>query len=175
MNQSTSELLEQKRWEQDYALRQTESNVKIEEFRRQKWTNPLFVTLIAATIAGGGNLVLAWYTHSEQLKLEGLRIQHNRILEVIKTGDVSKTANNLKFLLEVGLVSDPLLEEKLKRSLKLTPKESLPVLPVQSSYVDLQGNSSADMFLATIDGKSALITCEAVLPNKPRKCSAEWR
>src|SRR5882724_5846944 len=54
---------------------------------------------------------------SAQTALQAQQSEQARILEMIKTGSPDKAAENLRFLLEAGLIADPTVREKLSKFL----------------------------------------------------------
>jgi len=84
---------------------------------RSKWTSPLVLAVLAATVAATGN---AWVAHSNGkaqraleeswssalLSLEAYKVEAALVLEAIATGDPDAAALNLSFLLEAGFVDD---------------------------------------------------------------------
>ncbi|WBL78855.1 peptidoglycan-binding protein [Bradyrhizobium xenonodulans] len=139
--------------EREQQSREAEIALKEQEFARSRWSSPLVLAVIGAAIAGVFNGGVAWWNSREQQQLEGDRAKRNleseqqkdernaalearkaeaaRILEMIKTNDQEAAANNLKFLVEAGLVSDQ--SGQLGRYLaKRKPGEG-PVLPLAGS------------------------------------------
>jgi hypothetical protein len=122
---------EQQKWRDEVVLRQQELEIKRldqkaqeeeiklkrEELNNSRWSSPLIVAILGATLAGGLNLYLNHLNASDQLYLEDSRAKTTealekekaeaaRILEVVKTGDPDKAAENLKVLLDTYLISD---------------------------------------------------------------------
>jgi len=111
------------------------------------WSSPLVLAILAAAVGLIGNVGVTWLNSSEQRKLEQERALFNdklesskseaaRILEVIKT-DPEKAANNLKFLIETGLVSDRNIQKSVTEYLAKNPGKgpslpsSLPTGPIE--------------------------------------------
>jgi hypothetical protein len=124
---------EREKWEADVRLREREIAVKeaeaaakVEELKRSRWANPLVLALLAASLAAAGNACVALINGIEQRaqddrhaiaenqlattkaeadqRLEEGKAEAARILEVIRTNDPDKTAVNLGFLLDTGLI-----------------------------------------------------------------------
>src|SRR5258706_598269 len=74
---------------------------------------PLVVAVLAAAVAAGGNAVVTYLNGSQQRALEEQRSEQARLLEVIRTGNPDKAAENLRFLLDAGLVAEPNLVQRL--------------------------------------------------------------
>jgi len=91
---------EQKLKEQDFAFRRDES-------RRSRWGSPLVIAIFTAAAAAIGNAVVALVNGWQEQELERTRAEATRILEMIKTGDPDKAAENLGFLSDAGLIEDP--------------------------------------------------------------------
>jgi hypothetical protein len=109
-------------------LKEDELALKKQEQHAANWRNPLVVAIFAAAIAAGGNAYIAYRNGRDQVNLEELKAEQTRILEMIKTGDPESASNNLKFLLDTGLISDE-RAGRYKQYLAERPAESGPVLP----------------------------------------------
>jgi hypothetical protein len=156
---------EREKWQADFRLRERELALKDKELeqnrlelrlkrvedRRARWTSPLVLALLAATVAAGGNAYVAYLNGEAQRELERTRgeaqitleqekseaeqaieetkAEAARILEVIKTGDQKTARDNLAFLNEVGLIANEKLSQDIRIYLeKLKPGEG-PALP----------------------------------------------
>jgi hypothetical protein len=103
------------------------------------WPIRLLAILVAA-VAAFGNVGVAWWNSREQHILERERAELNRdlettksegarILEIIKTNDADRAADNLKFLLDAGLISDPHTNKSLAAYLQTRIPGKGPSLP----------------------------------------------
>jgi hypothetical protein len=118
---------ERQRWEadllrqdKDLALKEKEIDVRAVEARRSRWSNPLVLAIVAATVAALGNMLVTYMTGvsqrdleskktSDLLTVEEQKAEAQRILEMIKTGnDPDKAAENLKLLVDTNLIKEPL-------------------------------------------------------------------
>lgn len=150
----TSDELELERWhferdlrlrelvlkEREQANRDAEIELRRNDLRSATWRSPLTVAIFAAAVAGGGNAVVAVVNGSLQRDLENARraaevslektkAESTRILEMIKTGDSEKAADNLEFLLQSGLVTDESIQKKLSAYLASRTPGTGPALP----------------------------------------------
>jgi hypothetical protein len=116
--------------EQDQRLHERELNNQERELRKARWTNPLVLAILAAAIAGGANAGVSVINNIYQLRLENFKatqtytLEQNkeeatRILEMIKVSGSEKTApdqaaTNLGFLVDLGLISDQKIANKIK-------------------------------------------------------------
>jgi hypothetical protein len=109
---------EREKWRADMALRERELTLKERDSARARWSNPLALAVFAAAVAAAGNAAVTWLNGQEERTVETLRSVQSqsleerkseaaRILEIIKTGDPDKAANNLQFLIDTGLITDP--------------------------------------------------------------------
>lgn len=114
---------------EELTLKNAELALKEKEQRASTWRSPLVVAIFAAAVAAAGNAVIAYLNGNAQLGLEERKAEQTRILEMIKTSDPEKATNNLKFLLESGLIADELRAAKLREYLSKRPASSGPVLP----------------------------------------------
>jgi hypothetical protein len=60
------------------------------------------------------------------------KAEQARILEMLKAGNIKQVAENLKFLLRIGLVSDTKLGDKVQKYLDEAPEGTGPLLTVSS-------------------------------------------
>lgn len=110
-------------------LAQQELDLKAREHVASGWRNPVVVAILAATLAGVGNAIVAYTNGSLQRDLEITKAEHARMLEMIKTGDADKAAENLRFLVDTGLIGDPAVLKKLENFLETREEGSGPTLP----------------------------------------------
>lgn len=140
---STKNSLEREKWDMDCAFRERELLVKERECHLKEselyirkaehesshWKNPLIVAIFAAAVAALGNAVVVYINAHSQTMLEAQKSEHERILEMIKTGNPDNAAENLLFLLDAGLIVDHGIREKLTEFLKQRKPGTGPVLP----------------------------------------------
>jgi hypothetical protein len=140
---------EEQKWEAEKAFREREVSVQEREVAAKEaelgltkkgrvalqWKSPLVVAVIGATLAAVGNAVVVVLNGQQQRLLEKEKFEHQQILEMIKVGndDREKVKTNLQFLLEVGLVTDLGLREKMESVLKQPAK--IPVLPAPAPVI----------------------------------------
>lgn len=144
---------------------------------RQGWASPLVVAVLAAAVAAGGSVVVT-YVEGEQTRelefeqaqqtrvLEAQRAENARIQQMLETGDPDAAAENLRSLVEVGLVSDGNMRTRLDALLDdRSPKEE-PALatkqPAQSQapMVPDQFTPFAEMPYPIMTIQSALVASE---------------
>jgi hypothetical protein len=149
---------ERERWEREMAFREREVSIKEGDLslregelalkRREQasagWRSPLIVAIMAATIAGVANALVAIVNGRLQRQLEDGRAEQTRVLEMIKTGDADKAAGNLQFLLDAGLIADPERTARIREFLKGRSPGSGPALP---------GQITGDPYLGGIVGR----------------------
>lgn len=82
--------------------------------QRQRWTNPLTIAIVAAALAGFSNAWIAYENNRAQLALEAKRAESERILEMLKAGEPGRVRENLRFLLQLGLVQDEELRRRIE-------------------------------------------------------------
>lgn len=82
--------------------------------RPGRWINPLTVAVAAAALAGFSNAWLAYENNRAQLALEAKRAESARILEMLRAGDPARVRENLRFLLQLGLVQDEDLRRRIE-------------------------------------------------------------
>jgi hypothetical protein len=104
---------ERQKWEAEHqlkrdelALKERELDIRNRESQRARWSNPLVLAIAGAALAAGGNLIAAYYNSVEQRRLESVKAESQLILEVIKTANPDKAAENLNFLVQTQLIAD---------------------------------------------------------------------
>jgi hypothetical protein len=89
-------------------LREREVLVKEQELqlKRKWWGNPIFVGLLLAAAAIGGNAVTTWYQGQNALVLARQKFQYDLLQEALRTDDPAVAAKRLSFLLNLNLMGD---------------------------------------------------------------------
>lgn len=118
--------------EREQVVREEDLNVRKAEIARAGWRNPLMVAILAGALAVAGNGLVAWLNGWQGRQLEETRAESARILEMIKTGDADKAAENLRFLADAGLVSDPQRLAAIRHFLSIRSPGQGPSLPSPS-------------------------------------------
>jgi hypothetical protein len=144
--------LERERLELERFRVQNELEIKRLEFRRAPLRDPLILALCGAIVALLGNASVAYFNGKAQRELERAKAQANLILESVQTdGDREAAARNLYFLVESGLVDDPMLTERIFRM----GAHSVPTLPSRHAGLDitsLRANPSLRSLLVLANG-----------------------
>ncbi len=169
--------------EREQSSRETELELKRHDHNASKWRNPLIVAVFAAIVAALGNAFVSYLNSNQQQMLERDKAEQARILEVIKTGnDPDKAAENLKFLLESGLIAGDPHKGRLQEFLATREPGTGPSLPSS-------GNSGAPGIIGADDairldllppgdsarkGGEAIGRIVATVPNAdtPAQCTA---
>jgi len=110
--------LEETKAAQEHQARLRELGLKEAELRRSRWSSPLVLSIVAAAIAAAGNAYMSWLNGANQLAIESTRnatqrqieqekAEAERILEATKASSPKEAAEKIRFLIEVGLISDP--------------------------------------------------------------------
>ena len=135
---------ETERWEFDKTTRERELRIqegeldlKRAEHAAAHWRNPLVVGIFAAAVAAGGNALVSYTNANSQRELEAQKAEQARILEMIKTGDPDRAAENLRFLISAGLVTDAPLKKSVTDFLANRKPGSGPTLPSASAVPKL--------------------------------------
>ncbi|MGF6765976.1 hypothetical protein P3T24_006317 [Paraburkholderia sp. GAS33] len=116
--------------ENEQRMHEAELDLRKKEHSASRWANPLVVGVWVAAVAAGGNVYVAYENGATQRQLESDKAEQARILKVIETGNPQKAAENLQFLLDTGLISDPATRTRLITYLKQPrPAGSGPALP----------------------------------------------
>jgi len=136
---------EQEKWATEVRFRERELAAKERELARSKWSNPLVLAIIGATVAALVNIYVSGMNdHSLRAiesqradatqKLEQEKAEAARILEVIKTGDTKSAIRNLKFLVDTGLITHSDLVTNIQTYLENNPDQG-PVLPPATAQI----------------------------------------
>lgn len=142
-----ADTLEQEKWAAERAFREREIAISERDQRTKeaqlalaqkeqaasRWKSPLVVAIFAAAVAALGNAFVAYTNNASQTKLESQKSEQARILEMIKTGNPDKAAENLRFLLHAGLIRDSGIRRDLRSFLDKRTPGSGPSLPSASA------------------------------------------
>jgi SH3-like domain-containing protein len=111
-------LTPQDRSNDDKAVTAKEADLKRSEVEKSSKLNPILIAVWTAAIAAIGNGVVSWLNGQQMHRLESAKAQSAVILEVVKTNSPDKAANNLAFLLEIGVITQEQAGERLGNFLK---------------------------------------------------------
>lgn len=141
MSEEVTREFEREKWRDEYELRKREIEIKDRDSSRSRWSSPIVLAVLGAAIAALGNAAAIWLTGVEQRNLETTkaeqaraleedRAEATRILEMIKTGnEPEKAAENLRFLLDAGLISNPDRSRRIQNFLARREPGKGPALP----------------------------------------------
>jgi GH24 family phage-related lysozyme (muramidase) len=138
--------------ERELALREREQQNKETELALTKeahapsrWRSPVIVAVLAAAAAAAGNAFVAYTNSVSETKLEAQKAEHARILAMVNSGNPDKVAENLRFLLQAGLLDDA----KIRRSLDAFLDKRKPGTgPTATS------NAATGRFVSQFEGRS---------------------
>jgi hypothetical protein len=119
--------------ESEQRIREQDLEIRKEELSRSRWRSPLVVaifTVAAAALVNGG---VAWVNGKQGQRLESSRAESARILEMIKTGNADTAAENLRFLVDAGLIDDTERIAAIRHFLSTRTPGSGPSLPSPSA------------------------------------------
>ena len=128
---------QREKWRQENELKSRELDIRKAELQhaihlsqKSTWKNPLVIAIVAATIAAIGNAGVAYYNSQHERALETAKAEQARLLEMLKAEDPDKVAENLQFLLDVGLVRDEGLVASIEKFLNNRNKGTGPQIAV---------------------------------------------
>jgi GH24 family phage-related lysozyme (muramidase) len=105
---------EREKWQEERNFRERELALREREASApSRWRSPVVVAVFAAAVAAIGNAVVGYTNSVAERRLEQEKAEHARILAMVNSGNPDKVAENLRFLLQAGLVDD----EKIRRNL----------------------------------------------------------
>ncbi len=114
-----------------------------ESSSRARWSNPLTVAIVAAALAGFSNAYIAYDNNRAQLELEARRAESERILEVLKIGEPNRVRENLRFLLQLGLVQSEDLRHRIEAWEANPRRAPIYLSPVEPEVTGLEGGRRA--------------------------------
>lgn len=118
--------------EREQTLRETELDLRRKDQASSGWRSPLVVAIFAAAIGAAGNAAVTFVSGVQQRALEAQRSEQAMLLETIRTGNPDTAAENLRFVVEAGLVTRPSLVASVRAFLgKARQPGSGPALPAQ--------------------------------------------
>lgn len=138
---------EREKWQAELELKREELALKRKEIdgrevesRRARWSSPLVLAILGAILAAIGNIVATFYSGVEQRNIETLKHEAEQeterekaesqlILEVIKTANPDKAAENLAFLVSTRLINDKTRREAISAYIKSRPTGTGVTLP----------------------------------------------
>ena len=122
---------------------------KIEsELKKKSFLTPTFVTILIALISLFGSFIATYIQKENQLELDKQKFESELIITAVKTNDLKSSRDNLKFLIDVGLIKKNSIELskvlndsnmpilKLAPYTKINPIYSLEGLVVLPSKLD---------------------------------------
>lgn len=159
------------RWQAELALKQAELDLRRREMemraaeaRVAPWRSPLALAIGAAAVAAIANVVVAYVTSGNQLRVEAQRAEAQRILEAIRTEDPDQAWVSLEFLVRSGLVDEP-IASRIEAYLAETPREetvlfpaAAPASPAPPGAAD---RTDVDLFRCEANGVSAAMLDDA--------------
>ena len=157
--------------ERDLDAREAEIDLKRKEHAVSKWSNPLIVAILAASIAAISSTAVALVNGIYSRQVDRQRSEEERILEMIKTGNADKAAENLRFLLSAGLITDPSTRSSLETFLNKRKAGSGPVLPTTSADAAARVSQKLEDFLHVqgVVGENVTITPTPLSPEQIRE------
>jgi hypothetical protein len=135
---------DQRSKQDELTLKQRELVLRETEARRARWWNPLVLAVFTAGLAGAGNVVANFYSNSQQRiadadkakqteKLESEKAEANLILELVKTGNPDRAAENLKFLVDTKLITSQTRRDDIEAYIKQRKEGQGVAVPTASS------------------------------------------
>jgi hypothetical protein len=127
--------------DREQRLKNRELRLRIIELRKSRFTNPVFLGIIGATVAAAGTAIgagiVAWSQielekerSAAQQEIERFKADSTLILEVVKTSDEAKARQNLKFLVTTRLITNETRRRQLED--RLANPEPVATLPANT-------------------------------------------
>ena len=135
--------------------RPQEADPRRSDAEKSSSRGPILIAVWTAAIAAIGNGVVSWFNGQQMHRLESTKAQSAVILEVVKTNSPDKAANNLAFLVEIGVISQEQAGERLRNYLKTRVAGQGPSITQTS---DATPNSlSSDMSCPAVTGDYVVV------------------
>jgi Tfp pilus assembly protein PilX len=83
--------------EREQQTKEAELALAQEAHAAPRWKSPLVVAILAAPVAGLGNMLVAYTIGRSETNLEAKKAEQARILEMIKSGSPDRATENLNF------------------------------------------------------------------------------
>ena len=98
---------DRQKWAFETRMRERELGIREVELRRSQWSNPLVIAVLTAAAAAAVNFVITYFNARNEAVVEAAKAEQALVLAAIQTGgDVQKAGDNLKFLVDTGLLTD---------------------------------------------------------------------
>jgi SH3-like domain-containing protein len=115
--------------ERELQIKADEVELKRSEAAKSSRLTPILIAIWTTAVAAGGNGIVSWFNGQQLHKLETEKAQQLHqletekaqsavILEVVKTNSPDKAANNLAFLIDIGVISEQQASTRLRTYLK---------------------------------------------------------
>ena len=112
--------------EEELKLKQAEIKAKERDLGASKWSNPLVLAILGATIGLLTNVIVTYANNRTTEETERVRSQSSLVLEAIKGNSKDATCENLVFFVNLGLLDD---EKSTIRTACPSTKGGVPSLP----------------------------------------------
>lgn len=113
----------------------------------RKDKSPILLPLWVAVLSLFGGVLVAAVQGCFNTQIEKGKSQASLILKAIETGDVEKSATNLRFLIKAGLLKDP----SGKLSELLEQRDTIPVLPPSQGSLEVHATEPGVVEVASAD------------------------
>jgi hypothetical protein len=111
----------------EYEIKLNELKKIEKENKRSSYFSPTIVTLIAAFLSVLGSLIAHFIQTNNELELERQKFESDLIVTAVKANDIKTSKDNLKFLIEVGLIH----QNSLKLN-KVLADSTVPIFQLKS-------------------------------------------
>lgn len=167
---------ERERWDADQqykrdelAVKNRELDIREQESKRARWSNPLVLAILGAALAAFGNAVATYLSGTQQRGLESLKGQSQLIIEMVKARSREDAVANLDFLVQTKLLTDPVISEAVAMYIKPLAKTKggalLSAITANAANIPLAGVMCQ---LKHKDGQKAVIAAvNSVLSKEP--------
>ena len=126
--------------------------------------NPLILAILGATIAALGNIYTNHVSAVKEAELERQKAESALISKMLETaGNIQGARENLKFLLDAGLIDNEETKANIESYLEETPEDVGPSLNASNSNsgnIDIE-DRSIEQLIALFSGTCLLYTSDA--------------
>lgn len=140
--------------EEELKLKQTEIRVKERDLATSKWSSPLVLAILGATVGLLTSVIVSYSNSSAAEHTERVRAQSTLILEAVRGNNKDTTCENLVFFVNLGLLDDA---QSTIRTACPSTKGGVPSFPAAANPInDPLYATIGDIWIAVEDADSHL-------------------
>lgn len=111
---------ERERFDFEKGARERELDIRRDESRRARWSNPLVLAILTAALAAAGSALVSRLNSSAQEQLERTKAEQSLIQAMVRNDNVKQNLANLDFLVKTNLIRDADRRSAISRYIEKT-------------------------------------------------------